>query len=868
MLCEIQKLTQLLIETKKPLASELTRLPYQEEPSMTKKAVNYGISVIASREATFTYQSVVEKSLSYGNANVSFKAVQIDLRERVKSGELMTRQSPSGDVLLATKETVALEQTIIDQIKSGKNTVTPFLLKDEIQHKLDASSLTEGQKAAYTLLATTQDRFVMVQGYAGTGKSTMLKTLQDALSQSNIINKESIIALAPTHKAVKELQSKGIEAQTVKSFLVGEAHLSLNNYRHLDNKLILLDESSMVGNRDFQQLQSIVEKAKNCHCAYIGDKAQLLSVEDGKPAEIAYLSREADIATATMSEVLRQKDPELKKITQELMMSTPESVDRALTQLKQNGWVIEESSVDRKGPISDSVQKIAEHYCALSLEERTNTVIAAATNENRQTINEAIRVIRQGKGELQGEFVTTTLLMDSRLTDAELHHSPNYTVGDVVRLNNQYLTVSKTNHDKNTLILEDGDKQNKVLNLDLMPKRETVELFHRETTHIQSGDILKWTKSDKERGLVAHESLRVTHVNKAEHTITALSEKSEHLSIDLNQPQNQHIDYNYASTVHGLQGATAQSILILLDSHNSLSNTMRLLYVAVTRSTHQVRIFTDNLEAVRFQIIHEKGDKKSALETIGLLTMREEQPLSPDSKNVNANATSSNHYFKKASHKSERIDAKAVEDGLRFQVQNICEDLLGKPNPLLSNPANWRYGRKGSLSIMTGGQHQGSFHNFETGEKGSMIQLLMSELGLDFKSALEQRHWMLGGDLITKTEVKSKSKPSIPDKDDAASRKVAYINKLIKQSVPLSGTVAERYLTDRAIRNVFSPDLKFIEKINTGRGNQAIKPFASALLAIARDKNGEVKAIQVTYLDTKDGHKLEGLKIKKRTSDH
>nr|CAA75826.1 hypothetical protein [Coxiella burnetii] len=169
---------------------------------------------------------------------------------------------------------------------------------------------------------------------------------------------------------------------------------------------------------------------------------------------------------------------------------------------------------------------------------------------------------------------------------------------------------------------------------------------------------------------------------------------------------------------------------------------------------------------------------------------------------------------------------------------------------------------------MTGGQHQGSFHNFETGEKGSMIQLLMSELGLDFKSALEQRHWMLGGDLITKTEVKSKSKPSIPDKDDAASRKVAYINKLIKQSVPLSGTVAERYLTDRAIRNVFSPDLKFIEKINTGRGNQAIKPFASALLAIARDKNGEVKAIQVTYLDTKDGHKLEGLKIKKRTSDH
>ncbi|WP_324255142.1 hypothetical protein [Coxiella burnetii] len=39
----------------------------------------------------------------------------------------------------------------------------------------------------------------------------------------------------------------------------------------------------------------------------------------------------------------------------------------------------------------------------------------------------------------------------------------------------------------------------------------------------------------------------------------------------------------------------------MLDSHNSLSNTMRLLYVAVTRSTHQVRIFTDNLEARRIE---------------------------------------------------------------------------------------------------------------------------------------------------------------------------------------------------------------------------------------------------------------------------
>ncbi len=861
---------KLNIEAQKPIASELKTEPYQNDLSVVKKAVNYGISIVASREAAFTYQSVVKKSLSYGIADVSFEEVRQELKERVKAGDLMARQGSTGEVLIATKETVQLEKQIIAQIRSGKKTVTPFISHNEIQQKLDLSTLTKGQKEAVTLLATTQDRFVMIQGYSGTGKSTMLETLQDALYQSQVVNKESIIALAPTHKAVKELQSKGIEAQTLKSFLVDEAQLNQNNYQHLENKLVLLDESSMVGNRDFSKLQSIVEKAKTCHCAYIGDTAQLLSVEDGKPSEIVYISREADIATAKMTEVLRQKNPVLKKVAQELMVSTTESVDRAFTQLVQNGCVIDESTLGNNGkgknePASDSVQKIAEHYCALSSQERTDTLIAAATNKNRQAINEAIRAIRQDKGELQGDSVTTQVLIDSRLTDAELHHCPNYKVGNVVRLNNQYLTVIKTDPTMNTLILRDAEKREKVLNLDLIPNQTTLELFHQEAIDVQSGDILKWTKSDKERRLVAHESLRVAHVNKDDQSITVLSEKGDNLTIDLKQPYNQHIDYQYASTIHGLQGATAKSILMLLDSKNSLSNTMRLLYVAATRSTDDVRIFTDSLKDVRDQILHEKGDKRSALEAMGLLAVKEGKPATPDIMKSSNKTLTNTPPINGISQKQGRLDAKLVEDGLRAQVQTVCEDLFGKPNASLSNATHWRYGRKGSLSITVSGQHQGSFCNFETGDKGSMIQLLMSELGVDFKTALEQGNRMLGGNLSVKSTVKSKQKSPTPIKDDTASRKLAYINMLIKQSIPLSGTGAERYLANRAIRNVLTPDLKFIEKISTGRGNQDIKSFASALLAIARDKNGDVKAIQVTYLNSRAGQKLEGLRVKKRT---
>ncbi len=860
---------KLNIEAQKPLASELKTEPYQHDLSVVKKAVNYGISIIASREAAFTYQSVVKKSLSYGIADVSFEEVRQELKERVKSGELMARHGSTGEVLIATQETVQLEKQIIAQIQLGKKTVTSFISHNEIQQKPDASTLTKGQKEAVTLLATTQDRFVMIQGYSGTGKSTMLQTLQNALYQSKVVNQESIIALAPTHKAVKELQSKGIEAQTLKSFLVDEAQLSQNNYQHLENKLILLDESSMVGNRDFLKLQSIVEKGKTCHCAYIGDTAQLLSVEDGKPSEIVYISRDADIATAKMTEILRQKNPELKKVAQALIESTPESVGRAFTRLEQNGWVIDESTLGNNGkgknePALDSVQKIAEHYCALSSQERTDTLIAAATNKNRQAINEAIRVIRQDKGELQGDSVTTQVLIDSRLTDAELHHCPNYKAGDVVRLNNQYLTVTKTDPNKNTLVLKDPEKQEKVLNLDLMPNQTTLELFHQEVISVQSGDILKWTKSDKERGLVAHESLRVAQVNKDKQSITAISEKSEKLTIDLNQPNNQHIDYQYASTVHGLQGATAKSILMLLDSKNSLSNTMRLLYVAATRPTDLVKIFTDNLEAVRAQIIHEKGDKRSALETMGLLAVKEAQLPTPDVMKSGNKTLTNTPPINGISQKQERLDAKLVEDGLRAQVQTVCEDLFGKPNASLSNAANWRYGQKGSLSITVAGQHQGSFCNFETGDKGGMIKLLMSELGVDFKTALEQGHRMLGGDMNIQQKPKQ-NLSSVAKKSIESNDKTAYVNSLVRRSVPIAGTLAEKYLANRSIKHTSSDELRFIKRVSTGTGNKQIRPFSSALMAIARGKDGNLKTIQLTYLDPKTGARIKELKVEKRT---
>ncbi|VDA68892.1 Multifunctional conjugation protein TraI [Klebsiella pneumoniae] len=60
-----------------------------------------------------------------------------------------------------------------------------------------------------------------------------------------------VIGLAPTHRAVGEMQSAGVEARTTASFLHDTQLLQRNGQTpDFSNTLFLLDESSMVGLAD------------------------------------------------------------------------------------------------------------------------------------------------------------------------------------------------------------------------------------------------------------------------------------------------------------------------------------------------------------------------------------------------------------------------------------------------------------------------------------------------------------------------------------------------------------------------------------------------------------------------------------------
>jgi predicted ribonuclease YlaK len=66
----------------------------------------------------------------------------------------------------------------------------------------DLAGLTQGQKAATTLILQSSDRFVAIQGFAGTGKTTQFKAVMRVISALPDTQRPQVTGLATTtHRA-------------------------------------------------------------------------------------------------------------------------------------------------------------------------------------------------------------------------------------------------------------------------------------------------------------------------------------------------------------------------------------------------------------------------------------------------------------------------------------------------------------------------------------------------------------------------------------------------------------------------------------------------------------------------------------------
>lgn len=130
-----------------------------------------------------------------------------------------------------------------------------------------------------------------------------------------------------------------------------------------------MDESSLASTR---QVHEFVERLKEKdRVLFLGDMQQHEAVEAGKPyAQM----QEAGMHTARLDEIIRQKDPALRCVVEQLARG---EVKKAIVQLNVQGRVHEVA--DR----AERIETIAREY----VRQPENTLVISPDNASRQEIN-------------------------------------------------------------------------------------------------------------------------------------------------------------------------------------------------------------------------------------------------------------------------------------------------------------------------------------------------------------------------------------------------------------------------------------------------------------------------------------------------
>ena len=614
-----------MFKPKDPLVSSgLERLGLSAVDMRAQHAVASAIRIHAQREAAFSIPDVTQTALNLGLKGVTAEQIDNRVSQLIREEKLLPGKSDRIDGVIThvtTPEALATERGILAAIESGKGAVSPIVAPDKVLDRLNAASgdkeLNAGQLAAATLILTSNDRVVAVQGVSGAGKSTMLSSVARNAEQEG----RKVIGLALMKATADRLGSEtGIETRTVSSFVHSYARHALagqgtgyNGARaELAGTVLVLDEASMVGSDQMKHVVGIANALGVDRLALIGDRQQITAVDAGKAFAIA---QEGGVSMARMDENLRQRTEQL----------------RTVAALTNRGAVREAMQVldDKVIANPEHVKAAAEHWLKLTPEEREATAMFSSGRKARAELNLRIQDGLATEGTLKGEGVEIGVLDKVNHTREELRYAQTYKAGQVVDLR---YAVKELGLPRGTFDVIGVDAKgrvqvmigNRVRTFDpqrISPtdKTDVMQLAQREQIKLHEGDKIRWTQNDKDRGLNNNDVARVLSADRNGIKVEGLDGRVHELKAG--DPMMERISLAYALNMHAAQGITADTAVAVMSHKESNLSNQRLFNVTVTRVRDDIRLFTDDREKLTSAIERNEGNKTSALETVGELSV-------------------------------------------------------------------------------------------------------------------------------------------------------------------------------------------------------------------------------------------------------
>src|SRR5438105_10816944 len=229
-----------------------------------------------------------------------------------------------------------MEKSNIQTMLDGQGQHIPIIGNDA-RRTVDAIAekqqlrLNDNQRTAVEQILTSRDQIIGLQGGAGTGKTTALSVLREVAGKEEY----EVRGFAPTTRATKQLAESGIQSETLQKFIRRRQEAPSTH-----NRLFVLDESSLASTRNLHKFFARLEPSDKV--LLVGDSRQHQAVEAGTPFE---QFQKHGMRTFILSEIVRQRKPELKRTVERL---SAREMSAAIDSLEQQGRIKEISDTRRR----------------------------------------------------------------------------------------------------------------------------------------------------------------------------------------------------------------------------------------------------------------------------------------------------------------------------------------------------------------------------------------------------------------------------------------------------------------------------------------------------------------------------------------
>lgn len=429
----------------------------------------------------------------------------------------------------------------------------------------------------------------ILTGYAGTGKTTVLKQIANTL-----IPAETLVLMAPTGRAARVLQAKtGHEANTIHRTIYTQPQLESKEVKDLAESefklhfpirptrgpiIGIVDEASMLSSRTNKQelftfgtdnlmddLLTFIRPSFGGKIIFVGDPAQLPPVNDNKSAALDadfFIQKGLKVMQAELTEVLRQAGDSV-------LLKNAMQIRQLLERPQRNRLIFEEKKNEVEGL---KPEELLPRYMEEKAKDKENDcIVICFSNQAASRYNQQIR-----------EDLYHTKKSDLREGDALMVIQNNYALdlmnGDFVQVQS---VGEKIQQSAPVYVQEGGAKVRKAISLDFV----SVNVRDANSKPLNCLLLLNLLNNgspslgiDEQRALYINFRIRHPKLKPGTEDFGKALQKDPYFNC-------LRAKYGYAVTGHKCQGGEWRKVFVDYSGRTGLSDDcLRWAYTATTRA--------------------------------------------------------------------------------------------------------------------------------------------------------------------------------------------------------------------------------------------------------------------------------------------